>query len=133
MNTQSFEEQFKNWISEWKTRLEEMQVQFSLGKMDAIEAFEKVFIEQPRPNMFSMQHKEIVMKIFNRRKEYEHVFSLLEQDEDGEVFKALADDGSKHRYEVMTEPILNHLIQRPSTWIMVANRIGFVLVGIRFC
>ncbi|MFN4993421.1 MAG: hypothetical protein ACK5FU_02065 [Bacteroidota bacterium] len=41
MNTQSFEEQFKNWISEWKTRLEEMQVQFSLGKMDAIEAFEK--------------------------------------------------------------------------------------------
>lgn len=41
MNTQTFEEQFKNWISEWKTRLEEMQVQFSLGKMDAVEAFEK--------------------------------------------------------------------------------------------
>jgi hypothetical protein len=41
MNTQTFEEQFKNWIAEWKTRLEEMQVQFSLGKMDAAEAFEK--------------------------------------------------------------------------------------------
>lgn len=41
MNTQHVEEQFKTWITEWKTRLEEMQVQFGLGKMEAADAFEK--------------------------------------------------------------------------------------------
>lgn len=35
------EEQVKQFAKEWRTRLEDMQVQFSLGKMDATEAFEK--------------------------------------------------------------------------------------------
>ncbi len=40
MNT-NYEEQIKNWMSDWRKRFEEMQVQFSLGKMDATETFEK--------------------------------------------------------------------------------------------
>lgn len=41
MNTSEFESTLKNWLTEWKTRFEEMQVQFSLGKMDAADAFEQ--------------------------------------------------------------------------------------------
>ncbi len=41
MDTQKMEEQVKQFAKEWRTRLEDMQVQFSLGKMDATEAFEK--------------------------------------------------------------------------------------------
>jgi len=41
MDTQKIEEQVKQFANEWRTRLEDMQVQFSLGKMDATEAFEK--------------------------------------------------------------------------------------------
>jgi hypothetical protein len=41
MDTKHIEEQFKQMFSTWKTSLEEMRVQFSLGKMDAGEAFEK--------------------------------------------------------------------------------------------
>lgn len=31
----------KQWMEEWKKRFEEFSVQFNLGKMDAVEAFEK--------------------------------------------------------------------------------------------
>jgi hypothetical protein len=41
MNTQHIKDQMKDFVSSWQQRLEEMQVQFSLGKMDAAEAFEK--------------------------------------------------------------------------------------------
>lgn len=41
MNTKQTEEQLKQLFESWKTSLEEMRVQFSLGKMDAAEAFEK--------------------------------------------------------------------------------------------
>lgn len=41
MNTSEFESTLKNWLTDWKTRFEEMQVQFSLGKMDAADAFEQ--------------------------------------------------------------------------------------------
>jgi hypothetical protein len=41
MDTKHIEEQFKQMFDTWKTSLEEMRVQFSLGKMDAGEAFEK--------------------------------------------------------------------------------------------
>ena len=37
----NFEEQLNHWVSEWQARLEDMRVQFSLGKMDATDAFEK--------------------------------------------------------------------------------------------
>ncbi len=37
----NFEEQLNHWVKEWHTRLEDMRVQFSLGKMDATDAFEK--------------------------------------------------------------------------------------------
>jgi hypothetical protein len=37
----TFEEQMKEWMAEGRKRFEEMQVQFSLGKMDATDAFEK--------------------------------------------------------------------------------------------
>ncbi len=37
----AYENQIKQWIGEWKSRFEEMQVQLSLGKMDAITAFEE--------------------------------------------------------------------------------------------
>lgn len=41
MTTTNFEQQLKTWMTEWKARLEDMQVQFNLGKMDAADAFEK--------------------------------------------------------------------------------------------
>lgn len=41
METYNFEEQFKKFANDWRARLEDLQVQFSLGKMDAAEAFEK--------------------------------------------------------------------------------------------
>lgn len=41
MDTKQAEEQFKELFNNWKTSLEEMRVQFSLGKMDAVETFEK--------------------------------------------------------------------------------------------
>ena len=37
----TFEDQWKQWMAEGRKRFEEMQVQFSLGKMDAADAFEK--------------------------------------------------------------------------------------------
>lgn len=40
MSNSSFEEQLKQWFSQWKTSLEKMNVQHNLGKMDAAEAFE---------------------------------------------------------------------------------------------
>lgn len=40
MDTNQFTEQMKAFVSNWQKRLEEMQIQFSLGKMDATEAFE---------------------------------------------------------------------------------------------
>lgn len=40
MNTEQFNEQMKQFVSDWQKRLEEMQLQFSLGKMDAGDAFE---------------------------------------------------------------------------------------------
>ena len=40
MNT-NYEEQIKTWMADWRKRFEDMQVQFSLGKMDATDAFEK--------------------------------------------------------------------------------------------
>ncbi|MFN4971464.1 MAG: hypothetical protein ACK5GX_00375 [Bacteroidota bacterium] len=36
-----YQEQLKNWMNQWQQRFEEMRVQFSLGKMDTVEAFEK--------------------------------------------------------------------------------------------
>jgi hypothetical protein len=41
MNTSEFETTLKNWLTEWKTKFEEMQVKFTLGKMDAADAFEQ--------------------------------------------------------------------------------------------
>jgi hypothetical protein len=41
MNTSDFETTLKNWLTEWKTKFEEMQVKFTLGKMDAADAFEQ--------------------------------------------------------------------------------------------
>ncbi len=41
MDTKHIEEQFKQVFNTWKTSLEEMRVQFSLGKMDAVDSFEK--------------------------------------------------------------------------------------------
>lgn len=40
MNT-NYEDQLNNWMGEWKNKLEEMREQFSSGKMDATESFEK--------------------------------------------------------------------------------------------
>ena len=34
-------EQMKQFAADWQKRMEEMQMQFSLGKMDAVDAFEK--------------------------------------------------------------------------------------------
>jgi hypothetical protein len=41
MDTNQMKDQMKDFVSSWQKRLEEMQVQFSLGKMDASESFEK--------------------------------------------------------------------------------------------
>jgi hypothetical protein len=41
MNTKDFEQQLKDAFGNWKTALEEMRVQFTLGKMDAADTFEK--------------------------------------------------------------------------------------------
>ncbi|MES2559749.1 MAG: hypothetical protein V4590_08420 [Bacteroidota bacterium] len=41
MDTKQAEEQFKQLFTNWKQSLEEMRMQFSMGKMDAVEAFEK--------------------------------------------------------------------------------------------
>ena len=41
MDTKHIEEQFKQTFNTWKTSLEDMRMQFSLGKMDAVDAFEK--------------------------------------------------------------------------------------------
>lgn len=40
MDTKQLEEQFKQLFNNWKSSLEELRVQFNLGKMDAGEAFE---------------------------------------------------------------------------------------------
>lgn len=37
----NYQEQLKTWMSQWQQRFEEMRVQFSLGKMDAVDAFEQ--------------------------------------------------------------------------------------------
>jgi hypothetical protein len=37
----NYQEQLKNWMNQWQQRFEEMRVQFSLGKMDAVDAFEQ--------------------------------------------------------------------------------------------
>ena len=37
----SIEDQMSHWMNEWNKKLEEMRGQFSSGKMDAAEAFEK--------------------------------------------------------------------------------------------
>ncbi|MBC7383963.1 MAG: hypothetical protein H7296_13415 [Bacteroidia bacterium] len=41
MDTKQMEEQAKKFTTEWHKRMEELQLQFSLGKMDAGDAFEK--------------------------------------------------------------------------------------------
>lgn len=41
MDTKHIEEQFKQTFNTWKASLEDMRTQFSLGKMDAVDAFEK--------------------------------------------------------------------------------------------
>ncbi|MCF8253608.1 MAG: hypothetical protein K9H61_13645 [Bacteroidia bacterium] len=41
MDAKQFSDQTKQFVSDWQKRLEEMQMQFSLGKMDAVDAFEK--------------------------------------------------------------------------------------------
>lgn len=41
MDTKQFNENIEKQFSEWKKKFEEFQVQFSLGKMDAAESFEK--------------------------------------------------------------------------------------------
>ena len=41
MDAQKITDQTKQFMADWQKRLEEMQLQFSLGKMDAVEAFEK--------------------------------------------------------------------------------------------
>lgn len=41
MDTQKITDQTKQFMADWQKRLEEMQMQFSLGKMDAVDAFEK--------------------------------------------------------------------------------------------
>lgn len=41
MNTEQMKDQMKQFMESWQQRLEEMKLQFSLGKMDATEAFEK--------------------------------------------------------------------------------------------
>jgi hypothetical protein len=40
MDTKKLEEQFKELFNNWKSSLEDLRVQFNLGKMDASEAFE---------------------------------------------------------------------------------------------
>jgi hypothetical protein len=37
----NYQEQLKNWMNQWQHRFEDMRVQFSLGKMDAADAFEQ--------------------------------------------------------------------------------------------
>lgn len=41
MDTRQVEEQFKQLFKQWKSSLEDMRVQFSLGKMDAVDSFEQ--------------------------------------------------------------------------------------------
>jgi hypothetical protein len=41
MDTKQIEEQLKEFANQWRAKFEEMQTQFSLGKMDAGDAFEK--------------------------------------------------------------------------------------------
>ncbi|MBU3662128.1 MAG: hypothetical protein FGM41_02895 [Bacteroidetes bacterium] len=41
MDANQMKDQMKDFVNNWQARLEEMQMQFSLGKMDATEAFEK--------------------------------------------------------------------------------------------
>lgn len=41
MNTSQFEQDLKTLFTNWKSSLEEMRVQFALGKMDAVETFER--------------------------------------------------------------------------------------------
>lgn len=41
MDTNQMKDQLKDFANSWQQRLEEMQLQFSLGKMDASETFEK--------------------------------------------------------------------------------------------
>lgn len=59
MNTTEFEKQFKTWLTEWKLRFEEMQVQFNLGKMDAADAFEK---QKDKLKEFITAYKETLDK-----------------------------------------------------------------------
>jgi len=41
MDTKKVEEQLKDFANQWRSKLEEFQTQFALGKMDAGDAFEK--------------------------------------------------------------------------------------------
>ncbi len=41
MDTKQFEEQVKQFATDWQKRLEELKLQFSLGKIDATDSFEK--------------------------------------------------------------------------------------------
>ncbi len=41
MDTKQMEEQVKKFAADWQKRIEELQTQFALGKMDAADAFEK--------------------------------------------------------------------------------------------
>jgi len=41
MDAKKMEDQFKDFANQWKSKLEEFQTQFSSGKMDAVDAFEK--------------------------------------------------------------------------------------------
>jgi hypothetical protein len=50
----NYQDQLKNWMTEWQSRFEEMRVQFTLGKMDAVDAFEKQK-EQMRNAMLSLK------------------------------------------------------------------------------
>jgi hypothetical protein len=39
--TTNYQNQMRAWMTDWNKKFEEMQVQFALGKMDAVESFEK--------------------------------------------------------------------------------------------
>ncbi len=41
MDSKKVEEQLKDFANQWRAKLEELQTQFSLGKMDAVDGFEK--------------------------------------------------------------------------------------------
>ncbi len=41
MSSNNYQDQFKDWMNEWKSKFGEMQEQFASGKVDAVEMFEK--------------------------------------------------------------------------------------------